>query len=67
MTVIVFPQASKNIEIQQQQWEQKYSVSDRPALPENKRHYLVYLALSLLISSHYTQTIPCPERNNLEF
>ena len=61
MTVsIVFPQVSKNIEIQQQ-WEQKYSVSARPALPENKkrRHYL-YFALALLTSSHILN-IPCPD------
>ena len=66
MTVsIVFPQASKNIEIQQQQWEEKYSVSDRPALPENKktRGIIYSFAFSLLISAHssHTKTIPCQD------
>ena len=67
MTVIVFPQASKNIEIQQQQWEEKYSVSDRPALPENKktRGIIYSFAFSLLISAHssHTKTIPCQKKS----
>ena len=43
MTVsIVFPQVSKNIEIQQQ-WEQKYSVSDCPALTRKQENKALFI------------------------
>ena len=53
---IVFPQVFKNIEIRQQQWEQNYSVSDCPDLPENKKirgiiYTLLYPFCNHLLSS----------------